>query len=48
MKFLILNKSEWNNYILPAITNIFDKYDDYIDVSAFGFPENWQHALIIT
>nr|DAT91874.1 MAG TPA: Abi-like protein [Caudoviricetes sp.] len=46
LKFLILDKSEWNNYIIPTIKNIFDRYSDYINISSYGFPANWEKLLL--
>lgn len=48
MKFLIFDVKEWNNYILKNIKTLFDEYSSYIDISALGFPNNWQEVLYIT
>ena len=47
MRFLIPDKKEWNNYILPGIEHIFTEYNDAISISAYGFPDNWQSDLYI-
>lgn len=45
LKFLILDKNEWNNYIIPTIKSIFEQYSDYLNISSYGFPENWEKLL---
>ena len=47
MKYLILDKREWNVYILPVIEQIFDEYKGSITLSAYGFPNNWIELLHI-
>ena len=45
MKFLVLNKEQWNNNILIKIICLFEEYKDVIDISLLGFPENWEKVL---
>lgn len=47
MKTIILNTEDWNGYILPTMEHIFEQYDEYINIAAYGFPENWQTVLRI-
>lgn len=45
MKFLVADNSEWNEYILPQIENIFKKYGCCTVPSAYGFPSDWLQSL---
>ena len=47
MKYLMPNNNEWNNHIIPNIVQIFCEYDEYVNISAYGFPENWEQHLKI-
>ena len=47
MKFLMPDNKEWNNFILPTIASIFEEYKEYINLSCYGFPQNWDSALKI-
>ena len=45
MKFLSPDNSEWNDYVIPSLSQIFNEYSDVITLSDYGFPDNWQHIL---
>lgn len=47
MKFLFFEKSEWNNYVLPTISAIFEKFSDFISLESYGFPSDWYSKLTI-
>ena len=47
MKFLISIKDEWNNYVLPTISALFDRYAEFITLESYGFPEDWMKKLRI-
>lgn len=47
MQFLIMDKNEWNYYILPTFEQIFDRFSDDISLSDYGFAENWKELLKI-
>ncbi len=46
MKFLSLNKAEWNKNIVLKLKDLFDEYGEYIDLYRIGFPKNWYELLI--
>lgn len=45
MQFLVPDKSEWNNYILQNIEDLLNEYSEYIDISCYGFKQNWRTTL---
>lgn len=45
MKFLYPDKNEWNYYILTSFQDIFDLYQEFIDIDAYGFNEYWLRQL---
>ena len=45
MKFLISDKEEWNNKIIPDIKKVFKEFEKEIDIKCIGFPENWEEIL---
>lgn len=45
MKYLMPDTKEWNNYIIPNISQIFEEYKNYVDISAYGFLSNWEQIL---
>lgn len=47
MKFLMPDPDEWNNYIIPTLSQVFEKYESDIDIRAYGFPEGWELQLKI-
>ena len=47
MKHLIPDKQEWNNYIIPRISQLFDEYSEHIDIASYGFPKDWESKLKI-
>lgn len=47
LKLLMPNKEEWNNYILPTISDIFEQYSSSIDMMKYGFDKNWETLLKI-
>ena len=47
MKKIILNHNDWNNYVIPNIESIFEKYKDSVNPEGYGFPNNWTELLRI-
>ncbi len=45
MKFLVLDENQWNNNILININNLFQQYDNFVDINLLGFPSNWEEIL---
>ncbi len=46
MKFLSLNKEDWNENVVRKLEKLFNQYDNYIDFHRIGFPINWYELLI--
>ncbi len=46
MKFLSLNKEDWNENVVNSLKKLLDEYGQYIDLYRIGFPENWYELLI--
>ena len=46
MKYLMPDIKEWNNYIISNVSQIFDEYEQYVDISAYGFPNEWKDYLL--
>lgn len=46
MKFLILDKDEWNNHIILNLESLIDEYKIYIELELIGFCEDWKEILI--
>lgn len=47
MKFLCPDKSEWNTYILSQFEDTFNKFQNYINIHCYGFPDDWKQVLNI-
>lgn len=47
IKFLIPDESEWNNYIIPMFSQIFEEYKDVVLTRDYGFPDDWEDVLIV-
>lgn len=47
MSFLYSTPAEWNQYVLPEISNLIKNYSEYIRLSAIGFPDDWFHILTL-
>lgn len=45
MKYLFLDKEDWNEYVIPRFEYIFDDFKNEIDPKCIGFPENWKEVL---
>lgn len=45
MKFLSPQTTEWNNYIIPSFAQIFSEYATVINLSDYGFPNDWEQIL---
>ncbi|MBR8700429.1 hypothetical protein IX317_000395 [Fusobacterium sp. DD29] len=45
MKYLVLDKEEWDNKIIIDIRDVFNEFASYIDIKCIGFPENWETIL---
>lgn len=45
MSVLYSDATEWNNYVLPEINALFDKYKGDIELCDLGFPDNWESIL---
>lgn len=46
MKYLFLDKNDWNDYVIPRFEYIFESFKDKIDLKCIGFPENWKVILL--
>ncbi len=46
MKFLSLNKKEWNDSVVSKFEALFLEYEQYIDLYRIGFPNNWKELLL--
>ena len=46
MKFLVLDKDEWNNHILAVLDALIEEYKEYIELDLIGFCEDWKEILI--
>lgn len=47
MKFLMPDKEEWNNYIIPNLNKIWNEYQPNVIFSDYGFNDNWLQELKI-
>lgn len=47
MSFMYSDSTEWNNYIIPAICDIFREYQDVVELKKLGFPDNWISILSV-
>lgn len=45
MKFLMLDKEEWNDKVIPDIKKVFEEFKENVDIGCIGFPENWEEIL---
>lgn len=45
MKFLIMDKEEWDSKIVPDIKKVFEEFKEDIDIRCIGFPEDWEQIL---
>ena len=45
MKFLMLDKEEWNNRVILDIKNVFEEFKTDININCIGFPNNWEEIL---
>lgn len=48
MRKFFIDKNKWNNFILTSIQQLFDQYKESIDISAYGFDEDWFLNLKLT
>ncbi len=46
MKFLVLDKNEWNNHIIITLEALIEEYKHYIELDLIGFSEDWKEILI--
>ena len=46
MKFLVLDKQEWNNHIIPTLDMLIKEYEQYIELELIGFSKDWKDILI--
>ncbi|GHU60723.1 CAAX amino protease [Clostridia bacterium] len=46
LKLLGRDEGEWRTSIVRDISALIDEYAQYIDLSAIGFPENWEEILM--
>lgn len=40
--------SEWNHYVLPEIQALIEEYNDSIELSNLGFPDDWKDILTLS
>lgn len=45
IKCMYSDPEEWNYYVIPEIQALFEEYQDVIELSGLGFPENWEIVL---
>lgn len=45
MKYLFLDKEDWNDYVIPRFESILNCFKDEIELKCIGFPENWKEIL---
>lgn len=45
MSFMYSDAMEWNNYILPEIEELLQRYSVFVKLDALGFPPNWKEIL---
>lgn len=41
------DKIEWNNYVITEIKALIDEYSEDVELSALGFPTNWEAILTL-
>ncbi len=46
MKFLSLNKQDWNENVVDSLKKLFEEYKKYINYDRIGFPEHWYSLLV--
>ncbi len=46
MKFLVLDKAQWNNYIILTLESLIEEYKEYIELDLIGFSDDWKEILI--
>lgn len=45
MKFMMFDKDEWNNYIIPNLKALIQEYEPFVILNDIGFPVNWEILL---
>lgn len=45
MKFMYSDEIEWNEYFVPQLKQLINDYDEVIELSCLGFPEDWEACL---
>lgn len=46
MKFLVLDKEEWNNHIIVVLDALIEEYKEYIELDLIGFSKDWKEILM--
>lgn len=46
MKYLFLDKSDWNEYVIPRFEYIFEDFKEDVKLECIGFPKNWKDILL--
>lgn len=46
MSFMYSDPIEWNQYIIPELSNLLAFYSKFINLSSIGFPSNWSQILL--
>lgn len=46
MKFLVLDKEEWNNHIILTLEDLINEYKEYIELDLIGFCDDWKDILV--
>ena len=45
MKELYPSSNDWNEQVILALTNLFEKYNDIVNLECISFPNDWQILL---
>lgn len=45
MSFMYSRTQDWNTYVLKELDIILSQYNDVVDLSSIGFPEDWESVL---
>ena len=46
LKKMYPNAEKWNEIVIEEMSNIIEKYQDYISLDHIDFPENWKEILL--
>ena len=46
MGFMYSDENDWNNYVVPEIKKVIEKYSDLVELEKIGFPIDWENQLL--